>query len=81
MLEESNNRTEKLSEEESTEIMGLVQWKKAQKSERFFRKARKDKHHPEKCFSRLSNTKILIFTETELRTLLGNHPLAHDHTV
>lgn len=43
------------------------------------RSGRKDKHYPKKCFSRLSNTKILRFTETEPRTL-GNPSLAHHHT-
>lgn len=77
MLEESNNKTENLSEGGSAGMMGLVQWKKAPKSE----VGSKDKHHPKKCFSRISNTKILRFTETEPRTLLGNQPLAHHHTV
>lgn len=54
----------KLSEEEGAgnlAIMGLMWWKKAQKSE----VPHEDKHPPEKCFSRISNTKILRFTETE----------------
>lgn len=33
MLEENNNGTETLSEKEGAGIMGLVQWRKAQKSE------------------------------------------------
>lgn len=43
-------------------IMGSVEWKKAQKSE----VPSKDNHLPEKRFSRISNTKILRLTETEL---------------
>lgn len=65
LLEESNWRTEKLSDEEgagSLPKMGLMWWKKAQNSEL----PNKDKHPPDKCLSRISNTKILRFTETEL---------------
>lgn len=66
----------KLSEEEGAgnlAIMGLMRWKKAQKSE----VPHEDKHPPEKCFSRISNTRSWDLQKQNRRKLPENQPFAH----